>query len=260
MPNLTLDPTNLTAQFQHRGRGNPPSVIPLAAISNCFPGLEFDFRNVWRRVFEGIVLHEASGLVVDVDPGVPAEITALRGNQLISVDGDPMLADVTGPATPGGAVQNFGPDFLEWSNALARILSRAGQSVRCVFQDAQNNSVTSMLKIRPFFHIDELTGNRAPAIHETLASPGELTQSLCSPWQNDYRECACYYWAASRPDYINVQTAGGVTTGHNWMTRDRSPSAPRTYTLNSSLLFTYDELFQNWETLLKFQLDGKDET
>ena len=25
------------------------------AISNCFPGLEFDFRNLWRRAFVGIV-------------------------------------------------------------------------------------------------------------------------------------------------------------------------------------------------------------
>src|SRR3712207_8764033 len=44
-----------------------------------------------------------------------------------------------------------------------------------------------------------------PLIDESIAGPGELTQSLCSPWQNDYRECGCYYWAASRPDYVNVE-------------------------------------------------------
>ena len=260
MPNLTLDPTNLTAQFEHRGRGNPPSVLPLSAISNCFPGLEFDFRNVWRRVLEGIVLHEAVGVVMDVDPGVPANITELRGAFLVSVDGDPTIGDVQGPRTTGGAVESLGQDFLEWSNALARILTHAGEEVRCEFQTQQNTTITRMLKVRRFFHADELTNNRTAAIGKDLATPGELTQSLCSPWQNDYRECGCYYWAASRPDYVNVETTGGVTSGHNWMARDRSAAAPRAYTLNNSLLFTYDELFQNWETLLKFQIDGRDET
>ena len=30
--------------------------------------------------------------------------------------------------------------------------------------------------------------------------PGELTQSLCSPWTHDFRDCACYYWASNHPD------------------------------------------------------------
>src|SRR5262249_9636119 len=50
---------NLTAQraqLAYRGRGNPPMSHPMSAISNCFPGLEFDFRNIWRRIFVGIVL------------------------------------------------------------------------------------------------------------------------------------------------------------------------------------------------------------
>ena len=61
---MSIEPRNLTAQLHHRAAGNPPSTLPDSAISNCFPGLEFDFRNVWRRVFEGIEIHEASGCVV----------------------------------------------------------------------------------------------------------------------------------------------------------------------------------------------------
>jgi hypothetical protein len=231
----------------------------VSAISNCFPGLEFDFRNVWRRVLEGIVLHEALGVVMDVDPGAPADITVLRGASLVSVDGDPMIAEVRGPRTPGGADESLGQDFLEWSNALARTLAHAGEEVRCEFQAQDGATLNRMLKVRRFFHVDELTGSRTAAIGRELATPGELTQSLCSPWQNDYRECACYYWAASRPDYVNVEHTGGVSTGHNWLARDRSATAPRTYTLNNSLLFSYEELFQNWEMLLKFQIDGRDE-
>jgi hypothetical protein len=30
--------------------------------------------------------------------------------------------------------------------------------------------------------------------------PGELGQGLCSPWQHDFRDCQCFYWAANHPD------------------------------------------------------------
>ena len=62
-----IDPKNLSAQLTYRAEGNPPGTLPSATISNCFPGLEFDFRNVWRRIFVGIVLHEADNLVVAIE-------------------------------------------------------------------------------------------------------------------------------------------------------------------------------------------------
>ena len=62
---VSIEPRNLTAQLHHRAAGNPPSTLPESAISNCFPGLEFDFRNIWRRIFEGIEIHESSGVVVE---------------------------------------------------------------------------------------------------------------------------------------------------------------------------------------------------
>ena len=32
--------------------------------------------------------------------------------------------------------------------------------------------------------------------------PGELMQGLCSPWQHDFRDCYCHYWASNRPDLV----------------------------------------------------------
>ena len=32
--------------------------------------------------------------------------------------------------------------------------------------------------------------------------PGELMQGLCSPWQHDFRDCQCFYWAANHPDVV----------------------------------------------------------
>jgi hypothetical protein len=45
-----------------------------------------------------------------------------------------------------------------------------------------------------------------PAVYR----PGELTQSLCLPWQHDFRDCGCYYWASNHPDIVLAKT--GWTT------------------------------------------------
>jgi hypothetical protein len=58
---------NLTAQLQYQGTGNPPTTHPHSAISNAFPGLEMDFRNVWRRILKGLQLHEASMPIPDCE-------------------------------------------------------------------------------------------------------------------------------------------------------------------------------------------------
>ena len=32
--------------------------------------------------------------------------------------------------------------------------------------------------------------------------PGDLTRSLCSPWQYDFALCDCFYWASNKPDMV----------------------------------------------------------
>ncbi|MCW3055340.1 MAG: hypothetical protein JWN14_4510, partial [Chthonomonadales bacterium] len=238
-----IDPKNLSAQLAYRAVGNPPSTHPSSAISNAFPGLEMDFRNAWKRLLVGIELHEASNLVVGVDDDVSEEVRALVGCQLLTVDGEAMTALVQGPLVPGGPVVPLpDPVFndpmmpLEWSNALANIVPKAGREVECVFRlaNAPGSPTTSvMLEVRHFFAREEQADGSMttmPTIARDIAAPGQLTQSLCSPWQNDYRECACFYWAASRPDYVNVEpTAEGTSAGNNWMQRDRTPNTPRVY-------------------------------
>jgi hypothetical protein len=93
-----------------------------------------------------------------------------------------------------------------------------------------------------------------------LAEPGELTQRLCSPWQNDYRECACYYWAASRPDYVNVVPTGdGTSRGDMWLQTVRTGDyLPDDRT--DARLASYDDLFKEWERILQFQIGGRDAT
>ena len=245
-----LKPMNLTAQIMHTARGNPPSTLADSAISNCFPGLEYDLRNIWKNLFEGIELHE-SGLgeaghrVVGVESGSAAEAAGVTVFALLlSVNGISLEGPVTTPVQPTTRTT-----ALEFSNALAAVFSLAGQDVDCQFA-TQAATIDVTLRMRPIFEKASLA--------EALAEPGAMTQSLCSPWQADYRECGCYYWAASRPDYVNVEPDG---SGHDWMQDDRSPGAP--YRPDggghgSPPHISYDDLYQSWEEHLKFIIEGED--
>jgi hypothetical protein len=272
-----IKPQNLTAQLYYRGRGNPLNTQPVSAISNCFPGLELDFRAIWRRMFVGIVLIENNNYVLEAED--PA-FKDLVHHRLLLVDNFP-----TGVVTSGVVTPNFDPgplstgsnpnsvSFMEWSNSLARIMAKQGQKVRCGFTLHESNDEVLFdkknpkpllyrdLEVRHFFEVTDVAGQPTPlpVIARALANPGELTQGLCSPWQNDYRECACYYWAASRPDYVNVvNTASGETRGDNWMGKITKTDT-RHYVLDDRSdprLLSYDDLFRDWQGLLRFIIGG----
>ncbi len=247
-------PMNLTAMQAHRGRGNPPSVSPKAAISNCFPGLEFDARNVWKNIFVGIELHEAGWSaaghrVVGVDAIGEAQGIAVL-DRLVRVAGEPV--DQPHRDADGQATGRRMP--IEFFNALAHLHDLGGQTVTCTFQRNEDNAeYTAALEVRPIF--------TNAMISEGLAEPGAMTQSLCSPWQADYRECGCYYWAASRPDYVNTDTAAG-DGGHDWMQKSRGPAdafdQDRGGHSDPDRFISYDDLYQNWEQWLKFVIKGRD--
>jgi len=250
-------PKNLTAQFAYRAAGNPPSTLPHEAISNFYPGLEFDLRSLWKHIFEDVELHEA-GLVDEghrvlaVTPGSPAAVAGVRENyRLLSVDGRSVETQELTDAGPSP-----GWDAMEFFNALAELALKPGQTARCVFDPAPGTPVTVDLRVRPIFE--------GAAFSRALLEAGAMTQGLCSPWQADYRECGCYYWAASRPDFINVvfQATSGTATGHSWMQTKRGPGdayvadAP-SHTPGGDQI-TYEDLYTRWQQVLKFVVGGKD--
>lgn len=274
--NEPIKAKNLTAQLQYRAAGNPPSTHPNSAISNAFPGLEMDFRNVWRRILEGIQLHEATNFVMMVDETADPQLRVLEtGWRLIAVVDSEVTGDVTGPLIAGGPNVNL-PDTtfgdtkmpLEWSNALAEILhNHAGHNVRCKFQSVTDVSkiLEFDLRVRHFFEhaVSQNETVKQAVISKELAPPGELTQSLCSPWQSDYRECACFYWAATRPDYVNVEAGpNGTSIGQNWMQKDRDQNSPKVYLPDDWMdpaLVDYRDLYRDWEKSLRFVIEGVDE-
>jgi len=297
---LSLSPRNLTAHrhaaIHYEAKGNPINSRPITSVANCCPGLEVDFRAVWRRLFKGIELREHDNLVVRIDPDCDAETqrkaAGLIGRRLLRVQAPGEHGEfvrtttpIKGPAPsdPDGHIllttnmNSYGLAPLEWSNALAYVLPHAGEKVKCDFSKAnaweeqqpfvdkkdaakelQNPDPAERplfdvkLEVRPFFEDD------TAVISKALAQAGELTQGLCSPWQNDYRECSCYYWASARPDFVNVEIDGnGLSAGDNWFQRKRTGSyVPDDYA--DSRLVMYDELFRDWEKVLKFQVEGRD--
>jgi hypothetical protein len=152
---------------------------------------------------------------------------------------------------------------MEWSNSLARVLQKQGQEVVCDFTKEKPattevlwsdklETISLKLKVRNFFE------GQSASIAAGLLRPGELTQGLCAPWQNDYRECACYYWAASRPDYVNVEPGpDGASRGDMWLAKERTGSYIPDNRQDSRLA-SYDDLFIDWQRELRFIIHGKD--
>jgi hypothetical protein len=289
----TLSPRNLTAQLRYNVRGNPVTSRPEIAVANCCPGLEVDFRAVWRRLFEGIQLREwdnyvVEGRAIDASRG---ELN-LKGHRLLSIDdgfdGQEVIVTLEGPSAsdPDGKVPLMSKDnpdgvwTMEWSNCLAHVINglrehrkrqeaaggaREKFEVECVFTGSpaehrqrydpeaakRKEYVRVKLAVRDFFEPG------TAVISEELAQAGELTQGLCSPWQNDLRECSCYYWASSRPDFVNTYIGrDGLTHGDNWFAKTRTGEyVPDDYV--DPRLVGYDDLFRDWEQL-QFQIGGKD--
>ena len=51
---LKIFPRNLTARADYIVRGNPTNSRPESGVDNCFPGLEFDQRNLDQNFFPGL--------------------------------------------------------------------------------------------------------------------------------------------------------------------------------------------------------------
>jgi hypothetical protein len=271
----TLTPRNLTAQLYHEAAGNPVNSRPEMAIANCCPGLEVDFRAVWRRLFKGIELNEHGNYVV-AGSAVDSDGKPLKGRRLLGVGGKPVLVQLMGPSPsdPDGKIPILSPSnphgvwTMEWSNCFAHVVdelrAHGTAEVNCDFTlgaEEQPRSYDPKMEgtfTRVKLTVENFFESDTAVISEQLAAPGELTQGLCSPWQNDLRECSCYYWASSRPDFVNTYVGDdGLSHGDNWFARVRTGRyVPDDYA--DPRLIGYEELFKDWEKTLQFQIGGKD--
>lgn len=215
--------------------GNPVSTLMDSGVGNCFPGLEFDLRQLDVRFFPGLVFEF---------PGVtPAGPDGTQGAKLLYADpgGDPIIADAVsteGPewvtalkrqfAGPEGSALGGGTwylhfveqdgkrimmyDYSLYQNA-ASLIPYEGETVWWIIRLIEpEKPLTIALSQRgadgsPTGQPVVLTGRRRMFLNEEgmidpVYHPGELTSSMCSPWTHDFRDCACHYWASNHPDVV----------------------------------------------------------
>ncbi len=97
--------------------------------------------------------------------------------------------------------------------------------------------------------------------------PGEMLQSLCSPWQHDFRDCYCHYWASNHPDIVFGELLPGeaklpdgqpadplqATTRLDWLRAERSPAmagwARDSFVLNRPFQYDAFQINAAWHKL-----------
>jgi hypothetical protein len=238
--------------------GNPVSTRLEAGVGNCFPGLEFDMRNLERRFFPFLEVEfgaDGSGqpaiFVVSVDS---AAVNAAAAAGTIARDQADAYRKVAVGLGPGvqWTVRQIDGDFgalgkrtitlamlQPTSTGDNRLPVDAWTAARLLVEDSAVTLTLSLVPPAPGSSDVVLTGRRAQYLDETGAlarifQPGELTQSLCSPWTHDFRDCACFYWASNHPDIALPPVPADLPTGAAdvlknetpWERRNRSVARP----------------------------------
>lgn len=291
-------PLNLTARaaLAYQVPGNPAISRPEDAVANCYPGLELDVRNFDRRFFPGMVFE----FVARSDTGVPYTQPQRYGARLayLDLDEDPDLIahpDLRSDLSRQAGRLGEGDWYIEWIKQGGKHIvlreDRPGEAPqlpmdglfvwrlvrglepdqvtiglqrRYADSEAQPQDGDAVLaftaKRRRF--ADERTG-----VISLAYKPGELLQSLCSPWQHDFRDCYCHYWASNHPDLVFGEVAPGepslpnggsgaegkATKRLDWLRADRTPqmaaAARNTFSRNRPFQFDHFEINDSWKRL-----------
>jgi hypothetical protein len=226
--------------------GNPVATLLESGVGNCFPGLECDLRNLERRFFPhlefdiGQVLEvvavdddavDAAEAAGQLDAATASTYRAISTSlsqrwRVISMEGD--FGPLGQLAFNVNQLQNpsFGTGRLPGDPWTAVRLLKQGSQVRLTLRRVQGGATRTLEGARVAY----LDPNGALA---DIFEVGELTQSLCSPWTHDFRDCLCFYWASNHPDIAlppRVSGSGGeqalLGLETHWERSDRSLSNP----------------------------------
>jgi hypothetical protein len=223
-------PRNLTARAAYLVPGNPVVTRPEDAVANCFPGLELDIRNLDRRFFPGLVFEFADDgarlAYVDARQDPDLQVNAAEAQRIyeklgIKPEKAQQLYDQLTGEEEGWLSE--GRWYLEWIKQGRKKLSMGRErdepldsyTIWRLIRSLEPAPVTISLRIESPRDTDsgqptriELEGWRRRYTDEETGvinlayQPGELMQGLCSPWQHDFRDCQCFYWAANHPDVV----------------------------------------------------------
>jgi Ferritin-like len=267
-------PLNLTARAAALVPGNPVTTRLEGGVGNCFPGLEFDHRNLDRRFFPGLVFEFGSSQgapLVKVNPGDP-DLDPKTFEGLSSDAPDPGIQSVLRTALGG----HPGKLLLEGSWVLDSI-AQAGRTI--AVRDLAGLTVWRLVRSLEPGPVEialarsagtprkmalkgwrrRFVSTKTGVISEAF-QPGELTQSLCSPWMHDFRDCACTYWASNHPDIVLAEQPPGAEpdpvreeTPIDWLRSDRAPArtaaAVGTESGNRAAQMDHYEINERWQDL-----------
>ncbi len=273
-------PRNLTARASTQVVGNPVNTRLESGVGNCFPGLEFDHRNLDRRFFPGLVFEftETGVLLLEIDLNDPElqPNSELRKKLVGEVGGrlgqeSWFLEEITqNQATIVMPSRVSDVTMTTWR--LVRSLEPG--PITIVLKQRRKNSSSTVTN-----NVIKLEGQRRSfvgpesGVISPAYSPGELTQSLCSPWMHDFRDCACYYWASNHPDIVLAEAppeqptlpSGApanpvlAMTPIDWLRSDRTSVAPAksTQELNRPAQMDHYDINLRWQELA-IVLEGRE--
>lgn len=287
-------PRNLTARAAYQVAGNPVTTRLESGVGNCYPGLEMHVPSLDRRFFPALLF-----TFVDLADNLPPYTEPQRrGAKLIYVDlTDPQIdrsnpkvaelyrelsgdkgADLAAGTWYLHSIEQDGTEIFmyEYSEdgsptplqglVVWRLVSSlkpepAALKIKLIRRDSDSPSFIELTAWRRRY-VDAKTG-----VIDLAYSPGELGQSLCSPWTHDFRDCACHYWASNHPDVVYGAIAADeeilpdgesanpikANTPIDWLREDRSPSgtvaAMNTIDKNRPFQFDHFQINQRWEEL-----------
>lgn len=219
--------------------GNPVSTRLESGIGNCFPGLECDLRNLERRFFpfleidisdrmsvasvdtDGVAHARASGDLSQADAATYSTLAGRRAaGRTVLVSRLTGNFGILGPLALNLALPDLGVDgdLTTPSAGPGRTPPDIWTAVRLL---TEATDVTLAFVNDSGTAIATLTARRARYLDDngTLSAaflPGELSQSLCSPWTHDFRDCGCYYWASNHPDIVQPVLPTNTPPSQPW--------------------------------------------
>ncbi|MFE2124231.1 ferritin-like domain-containing protein [Rhodococcus aetherivorans] len=285
-PHGKIFPRNLTARADYLVRGNPAGSRPESGVDNCYPGLEFDQRNLDKAFFPGLIMdfHHPDGSRISavqgdpaagqglVETDLPLSLWALCGRTSVDqTEQEARTVSCTGlnglevwrqvhDLLPGRVAILVGPGPGRTSpgaDAVGGNLNGFRLNQSNIVQRGPDGAVEAAVFVADRARYLDEEGVIDPDAYQ----PGELTRSLCAPWQYDFRDCGCFYWAASKPDIVT--SADGLHRDLNFQRRDRTSTPPPsdlvTIAGRRELELDYAELIADWNVLPVVLNDREDD-
>ncbi|MEM7338097.1 MAG: ferritin-like domain-containing protein [Actinomycetota bacterium] len=228
-----IQPRNLTARAAHQVVGNPTSTRMESGVANCFPGLEWDIRELDRRFFPGLVFQFVQTPLYPVPGILPAQqgaklawLDSLEDPALPFTSDEPWVRDLLATLEQNiGQINHLsqGRWYLDSFEQYGTTFVMAdehgtpyeGEMVWRMIRGIQpNEPLTIRIQQRSDAGTGEPIGDKVTlkgfrrqfldpdGVVDHSFKAGELTMSMCNPWSHDFRDCACHYWASNHPDVV----------------------------------------------------------